>query len=446
METTSESLLFLRTLLESSPPDSVQAVRVIKDVLMRGPCSAEMDEAKRVIELLLSKLIKPALVADRVKQAYIDRLLRQIRTSLQLDMVKIAQEVDQLGAWMAELNDSTPTFSSKHPPAHFSERLFTVLRMAGEEEEWILKGIAKCEAIQREGQKEGGSPWHEIHTLLGRIITKGEIARSSWQREREEVRKMLMDVAIDFRTTLGSFGLIDTEITGVLERVDQSDRITELEELKELLIREAQSLRQQAREMGQQLEKGHTSLEEMRGRLRQMDEALTQARDEQLLDPFTGIPNRFSFTAHFKKILEQGVRLRQEPFCLVLFHLDNYPDLVQNFGRMGANRLIASLSKRIREILNDDSVLARLGDWEFVILIPKMQLSEGVELVEKILAMIGHTRFKLAGKSLSALTSFGLLPFRPGMTEQSMLYLAGQLVNAAKREGKNCLKVGGSEP
>ncbi len=309
-----------------------------------------------------------------------------------------------------------------------------VLRLVGQEEPWILTAVGKLEALQ---QKQVPAPWQEIHTLLGKIITKGEMARTSWKRERQEMKETLVEVARSFRATLQSVGQVDGEISGMAERLAKSDTMADLHSLKDLLLREAESFREHARSLGQQIDQSQSQVATLQNRLRHLDEALLKARDDQLMDPFSGLPNRFSFSGHFKKNMEQGAHLRLGTFSVTLFSLDNHEELKDKLGRNGLGRLLSGFGKQVRSLLQEKDLLARLGEWEFAILMPGRTGEEAMQVTEKIAQMLAKVRFKLAGKSHAMDFSFGVVDFQPGMTEQAMLHLAGQRVAAARERGSN---------
>lgn len=90
-------------------------------------------------------------------------------------------------------------------------------------------------------------------------------------------------------------------------------------------------------------------------------EALTAQANSDFL---TGLPNRnYLHTQSHKWI--NGDR---EPFSLVYLDMDNFKNVNDSYGHLFGDQVIREISERIRDSLNESSIVTRYGGDEFVIL------------------------------------------------------------------------------
>jgi diguanylate cyclase (GGDEF)-like protein len=98
-----------------------------------------------------------------------------------------------------------------------------------------------------------------------------------------------------------------------------------------------------------------------------------QARDRQLLerlsatDPITGLGNRLAFDRRMQELLAApgapGV-------SLLLLDLDRFKLVNDSLGHQLGDRLLAEVARRLRAVVPDGSVTARMGGDEFVVVPP----------------------------------------------------------------------------
>lgn len=92
------------------------------------------------------------------------------------------------------------------------------------------------------------------------------------------------------------------------------------------------------------------------------ERAQVQARYLRYHDPLTGLPNR--------ALLEEAWREGDEPLVLVLADLDNFGEINQAHGRKVGDMLLAAAARAWGELLPKGGELYRLGDDEFLFVLP----------------------------------------------------------------------------
>jgi diguanylate cyclase (GGDEF)-like protein len=116
---------------------------------------------------------------------------------------------------------------------------------------------------------------------------------------------------------------------------------------------------------------------------------LAQMAHQRLLtaatDELTGLPNRRALYAEGqRRLLEsQGPR-----HALLMLDLDKFKEVNDSLGHRAGDRLLVSVSSRLREHLRDDDMLARLGGDEFAILLDDAGQDAAAEVAKALCAAL----------------------------------------------------------
>lgn len=435
---TAKNLDQLLDLLSAEEPRVSKARAILKEMVVKGPCREEVDVVRGLLTALVEQLLKPLAADNRGRQIQVDRLLRAIKEQELPTATSLAEPLGDVAQWVKALGATDEKGARDQPPPNFFERLLGALRLLGQEDHWLLEALQQLEH-QRE---EGRLSWDALHALLGRIITQGEIAHASWRQERDTLKRTLAEVATRFAETLHGIGEVDHGMTSMVERLAASDQINDLVKLKELLIQEAGTLQRHALALSDRVRESQALVEKSQQRLHQMEEQLSQSRDRQLQDPFTGLPNKFAFIAHLDRHLERVAQL-EEPFCIAYMQLDNLRQVVADLGRDVGRRLVAALAQRLRKEIEEPILLARLAEDRFALLFPAMGVKGANRVVERLFDLLDNTRFRLNEQTVQVRGSFALVGHQPGVTAKLLLRTANETLYLAarKKEGKRLLIV-----
>ena len=170
--------------------------------------------------------------------------------------------------------------------------------------------------------------------------------------------------------------------------------------------------------------------------IRQQYAALRKQADEMhhmaITDTLTGVRNKCY-------LLRQGERFladrRHQPVSLLVIDLDRFKHLNDSYGHLVGDHILEALGGLLRECLREDTLAARFGGEEFVVLLPRCPLEEGIRRAEEIRERIEH----LYPEGIQITASVGV-----ACTEQhinadlpSLLAMADKALYQAKQTGRN---------
>ncbi|HCB69847.1 MAG TPA: sensor domain-containing diguanylate cyclase [Persephonella sp.] len=155
-------------------------------------------------------------------------------------------------------------------------------------------------------------------------------------------------------------------------------------------------------------------------------------------DGLTGIYNRVKF----EEILEEKLRdfsLNGSKFCLFLFDIDNFKKINDSYGHHRGDHVLKEVVNVVRRSLRNDSLFARWGGEEFIILFPNTDLKSCFHVVDGIRKMISRHVFDVVGRIT---ISGGITEVLEGDDSVSIVRRADNLLYKAKGSGKNIVMAG----
>ncbi len=145
---------------------------------------------------------------------------------------------------------------------------------------------------------------------------------------------------------------------------------------------------------------------------------------------------------YFNNSLELEVKKSKvtgKPLTLIIFDLDHFKKLNDNYGHDAGDYVLKEKSHIIRDhgIRNGD-VFARYGGEEFCILLPNTNLKQGFEIAERLRSLIQKHEFIYDGKRLPVTASVGIADYRQGVNTGTDLFKrADKAVYMSKEGGRN---------
>jgi diguanylate cyclase (GGDEF)-like protein/PAS domain S-box-containing protein len=155
-------------------------------------------------------------------------------------------------------------------------------------------------------------------------------------------------------------------------------------------------------------------------------------------DALTGLANR---STAVEKIDEAAARQRRrgDPFTVLLLDLDRFKYVNDTLGHSAGDALLRQTGMRLKSILSETDVLARIGGDEFAIIQPGHadQREAASRLADRIIAAFAKP-FDLDANELNIGTSIGIaLAPEHGTGPDNLLKMADMALYSAKSAGRN---------
>ncbi|HHU72272.1 MAG TPA: EAL domain-containing protein [Clostridiales bacterium] len=190
------------------------------------------------------------------------------------------------------------------------------------------------------------------------------------------------------------------------------------------------------RELEEATETTTNSLKELTGRYDELLKTKESLKKLAYSDYLTELPNLTAFTEMLDNVM---LTLRSEEIVAIMdIDIDNLKTINDSQGFSYGDELLIDITYRLKEVLDENDYLARIGGDEFAIM--TQNLSSSADLEEKVqkIKKVFNYPFVLSTKEYFITVSIGIA-FAPkdGKTSQALLKNADAAMYVAKSNGKN---------
>ncbi len=185
---------------------------------------------------------------------------------------------------------------------------------------------------------------------------------------------------------------------------------------------------------------------EIRRLRRRLDATEEELERIAVIDPVTELLNRRGI----ERILLDEVRDRgpRDELLLLLADLDEFRRINQTLGRGVGDVVLRQAGRRIRAAVGDAGRVGRAGDDQFLVVLPRTSLAEGMMVAERVRLDVGRDRIVAVGRTVQVTATVGVTRVARGtLSLTEALARAHVALQRAKAQGKNRIAcLGGDEP
>ncbi|MGV6858683.1 MAG: EAL domain-containing protein [bacterium] len=154
-------------------------------------------------------------------------------------------------------------------------------------------------------------------------------------------------------------------------------------------------------------------------------------------DALTDLPNRLLFNEQLKHALSLAKREKSK-LAVMFMDLDRFKNINDSLGHPIGDEVLRDTAKRLRAVLRDQDVIARVGGDEFMLLLEGVNSSSDAALIAQKLLDSLTAPFQVDGQFLYLSSSIGISIFpRDGDDAAELVKNADSAMYEAKREGRD---------
>ena len=160
------------------------------------------------------------------------------------------------------------------------------------------------------------------------------------------------------------------------------------------------------------------------------------------IDSLTGLYNRKHFFELAYGDIERAHR-NNESIYTAMLDLDFFKQVNDTHGHAAGDMVLKLTAEIIHQTIRSYDLVGRYGGEEFVLLITNLDAVEAHKLMERIRENMEHSIANYEELELKVTCSIGLVKFTEGDTLESSIKKADEALYAAKKAGRNLVKVYG---
>lgn len=154
-------------------------------------------------------------------------------------------------------------------------------------------------------------------------------------------------------------------------------------------------------------------------------------------DALTGLKNRGAFDKHINDCVYSN---NEASTSLIIFDIDNFKRINDNFGHLVGDRVIRYVSALLLQVIGKDNHIARFGGEEFVIILHNETEESLCALANKVRIAMGNSKLqrKDSGETIGKITlSAGITNLITDDSVETFIERADKALYTAKQSGRN---------
>jgi diguanylate cyclase (GGDEF)-like protein len=160
-------------------------------------------------------------------------------------------------------------------------------------------------------------------------------------------------------------------------------------------------------------------------------------------DALTGLYNRMHFGEQLERMLKEADR--NGPVSLVLVDVDHFKAVNDTWGHDAGDAVLKHIARIVQEGVRAVDVCVRYGGEEIAMLMAQTDGARALEVAERLRNRISATVVRHGGAEIAVTASFGIATYPETVSTKDRLFpSADEALYAAKREGRNCVRVRGA--
>lgn len=162
-----------------------------------------------------------------------------------------------------------------------------------------------------------------------------------------------------------------------------------------------------------------------------------RARHTASHDSLTGLSNRKSLFEYLEYLTAHAKR-EQELLAVLFVDLDGFKTINDTFGHNGGDAMLKEVAVRLKRIVRQHDIVARIGGDEFIIVLPNIIKPDKANYIAHQIRSAIAEEFYLNGNRMKITASVGISLYPSDADEiESLLNKADQAMYSAKMVGKN---------
>lgn len=158
-------------------------------------------------------------------------------------------------------------------------------------------------------------------------------------------------------------------------------------------------------------------------------------------DSLTGLYNRRAVLGRLDELINLANRYKED-FSLSMLDIDNFKKVNDHYGHLTGDEVLEEIAVLIRRNIRETDIVGRYGGEEFIIILPKTNLSSSWVVAERLRSIIEKTKMKdSAGNAFTITVSQGLVGWERDEDAASLISRADEALYKAKEKGRNRVQI-----
>lgn len=157
-----------------------------------------------------------------------------------------------------------------------------------------------------------------------------------------------------------------------------------------------------------------------------------QIKEQSYIDELTKVYNRKAYNENIKELINLYDRYKQ-PFCLIMFDIDDFKSINDNYGHNKGDEVLYKISQLAQNSIRKTDKVFRVGGEEFIVILKNINIKDAYQIAEDIRVLI--SKEKIIEKKVVTI-SIGLTQYKDKEKEEVLFKRVDDLMYKSKKRVK----------
>ncbi len=163
------------------------------------------------------------------------------------------------------------------------------------------------------------------------------------------------------------------------------------------------------------------------------------------VDSLTGLHNRRAILRRLDEDIRHAKRYGDE-LSLLMLDIDHFKKVNDRYGHLTGDDVLERIATLVQQNIRETDSAGRYGGEEFIVVLPKTNLSPAAEVAERIRKTIEESEMEdHEGNVFGVTVSLGLSSYQAGEDGHSLISRADDALYSAKENGRNRIGITASD-
>ena len=263
------------------------------------------------------------------------------------------------------------------------------------------------------------------------------IYQKNLSEQHRDILNMQTSLAEKVGKTMLQHEAFSHKLGAILSEIDRPHEDLNVEETRNLLSREIESIFNAQSSLKKMLQETQSSLHLIGANSLSLSDELDKVRVLSLTDELTNLPNRRAFMQRLNDEMGRSQR-DKTPLTVAMIDLDHFKDINDKYGHSVGDEILKTYARYILSVFRRYDLVARFGGEEFAVLLPNTDKTGAMRAFTKVMKKASETYYQYEGVNIAVPTfSAGLAIYHPGESEDKIIARTDSRLYKAKEKGRN---------
>ncbi|MFT7005185.1 MAG: diguanylate cyclase [Sulfurimonas sp.] len=198
----------------------------------------------------------------------------------------------------------------------------------------------------------------------------------------------------------------------------------------------ASALEENTKLLSKDLKNHSSEVKALSKKVNKLEKELEEAKQASKEDFLTKLYNKRALD-EFMKVKEAEFERYGHNFSLVMFDLDHFKDVNDNYGHDAGDAILGAFAKILKKEARSVDIVGRFGGEEFMALLSETDSKSGAIFAEKVRKAVEQARFMYQGVRIEVTVSCGVSERKLHTSIENVVKSADEYLYEAKKGGRN---------